>query len=81
MKHNLGDILGVLDQRAHTARKAVRRDVLRTLDIAAGIVVVSDVDDEVVLAGRAVALDDICELLVVMIKSGQADGSAGVLRG
>lgn len=71
MKHDPGYIPRLLDQLVHVVGDALRRDIDRTLDVAADKVVVADVDDEVVLAGLAIALDDLCELLMegIVIKS------------
>ena len=71
MKYNLGYIPRLLDQLVHIVRNTPRREIDCILDVATGKVIVADVDDEVVLARLAIALDDRCELLMEgIIKSG-----------
>jgi hypothetical protein len=71
MKYNPGYIPRLLHQLAHIVHNTLRRQIDRTLDVATYKVVVADVDDEVVLAGLAIALDDLYELLMEgIIKSG-----------
>ena len=64
MKHDPGYIPRLLDELVDVVHNTLRRHVNCTFDVATHKVVVADVDDEVVFAGLAIALDDLCKLLM-----------------
>ena len=58
MEDNHRDMLGILHELVYLQEEAMRRRVVRPLDIATMPVIIANIDDTVVLPGNLVALDD-----------------------